>query len=68
MVKGTGMGLAISKALIEAHGGEIGVCSEEGQGSNFFFTLPEFHTGGVVVDMNGEELPLGEVSESLPRN
>ena len=37
---GTGMGLAISKAIIEAHGGTISVTSQLGQGSVFTFTLP----------------------------
>jgi two-component system sensor histidine kinase KdpD len=39
-VQGTGMGLAIAKAIIEAHGGTIGVTSQLGHGSVFYFTLP----------------------------
>ncbi len=39
-VQGTGMGLAIAKAIIEAHHGQIGVTSQPGHGSVFYFTLP----------------------------
>ncbi len=38
--KGLGLGLAISKEVITEHGGDIGVRSELGEGSRFFFTLP----------------------------
>lgn len=38
--KGTGLGLVISKGIMEAHQGTIGVFSEEGEGSTFYLTLP----------------------------
>ncbi len=40
-VEGTGLGLAISKSLTEAMGGTIGVRSKYGQGSDFYFSIPQ---------------------------
>ncbi len=37
---GAGLGLAIAKGIVSAHGGNIAVQSEQGQGARFFFTLP----------------------------
>ncbi len=39
-VDGTGMGLPIAKAIVEAHGGTLGVVSRPGHGSVFTFSLP----------------------------
>jgi two-component system sensor histidine kinase KdpD len=43
-VQGTGMGLPIAKAIVEAHGGSIGVTSQLGHGSVFYFSLPIDHS------------------------
>jgi two-component system sensor histidine kinase KdpD len=40
LVRGTGMGLPIAKAIVTAHGGSINVTSQLGHGSVFSFTLP----------------------------
>jgi signal transduction histidine kinase len=37
---GMGMGLSISRSLLEAHGGTLHFNSEPGKGSTFYFTLP----------------------------
>jgi signal transduction histidine kinase len=38
--EGIGLGLYISREIVHAHGGEMGVESEQGKGARFWFTLP----------------------------
>jgi signal transduction histidine kinase len=38
--KGTGLGLYITKGIVEAHNGSVGVISSEGKGTTIYFTLP----------------------------
>jgi signal transduction histidine kinase/CheY-like chemotaxis protein len=46
--EGTGLGMAITKRLVELHGGTIGLDSTPGQGTTFYVNLPGIHTPQVL--------------------
>lgn len=56
---GTGLGLAITKAIVERLGGRIGVMSQTGLGSTFYFELPAMVSNDAVVE-GGMPRPLLE--------
>lgn len=61
---GLGLGLAITKQLVELHGGSLSVTSTPGQGSVFVFTLPVADIENEIPDSMIEENPASYVAAS----
>jgi two-component system sensor histidine kinase/response regulator len=59
---GAGLGLSIARAIVEAHGGRIGVETKEGRGSLFYFTLRAADPAPVTA-----ALPMGPRAAEAPR-
>jgi len=62
--QGTGLGLALTRRIVEAQGGKVGVHSTPGQGSTFFAILPRIAT--VMVERDDDEEDVAKPMLSLP--
>jgi two-component system phosphate regulon sensor histidine kinase PhoR len=64
-VEGSGLGLMIVREIVEAHGGTVGVESEEGKGSRFWFRLPARSAGRLRTPRYMETLPACPPADSI---
>ena len=64
---GTGLGLAVSRHLVELHGGELSVRSRLGEGATFSFTLPKAEIGAELPPVVPPPSPGGGLARAVSR-
>ena len=67
-IAGTGLGLAVSREIIEAHGGRINFTSEAGAGSHFWFELPLDVEAAAAAEPHGRERRIEDDLSVAPRS
>lgn len=66
-IHGTGIGLFLARKIVEGHGGKVGVKSQLGKGSIFYFSLPIYRSGPPTLGDSGNSLPKNDHTTQPPQ-